>query len=125
MAYLSSSGQEPAGENTPATPYAAMGFARRGSFGWSIAITVAGWILLSPAALVYGGFWLMAVAMGSGSAGSGDPGFDMMTLGMVASAVCAPLLWGFALFRRSAALWVLGALASIPAIVGGIDVVTA
>ena len=126
MAHLSNSNQDPAEEDTPpeagnaATPDDATGLERRGSVGWSVAITFAGWVLLSPAALVYGGFWLLGVAMGSG--GGTVSG---LTLLMVASAVGAPILLGFAFHRRSVTLWILGALASVPAIIGGIYVVTA
>lgn len=123
MAYLSSSNEDPAGEDKPLEPVPAKASGADSRVGWSIAITLIGWIVLSPAALVYGGFWLMAIAMGSGS--SSDGGYELRTLAMIASAMGAPLLLGFALHRRNKTLWILGALAAIPALVGSIQVVTA
>ena len=125
MAYLSISDNDPAGEGKPLEPMraTASGAGSNSRVAWSIAITLTGWIVLSPAALVYGGFWLMALAMGSGS--SSDGGYELRTLAMIASAMGAPLLLGFALHRRNKTLWILGALATIPALVGTIYVVTA
>lgn len=123
MAYLSSSNEDPAGEDKPLEPVPAKASGSNSRVGWSIAITLIGWIVLSPAALVYGGFWLMALAMGSGN--SSDGSYELRTLAMIASSMGAPLLLGFALHRRNITLWILGALAAVPALVGSIYVVTA
>ena len=117
MAYLSRNGEEPAKQPavTEQKP--------TGSVGGAIAIALGGWLLFSPAALFYGVFTLLSVGMDSPS--SSTASFYVQALFVVASAVGAPLLLALALYLRKNSLWIFGAIAAIPAIIGFIHITTA
>ena len=120
MAYLSNSNHAP--EPTSAKEIPAL--KARGNLGGAVAITVIGWLVFSPAFLVFAGFSLMAALMSSGNGDSNNSNFYVQSFFVGASAVASPLLLGMALYRRSTGLLIFGALATIPAILGLIHVAT-
>ena len=117
MPYLSRDSQGPDGQNTPVEANNNSEPQTRGSAGWAIALTVVGWVLLMPAALVIGAFAVFAAQVSPEAGGTNDFADSLPAILGAASALCAPIILGLALYRKSGGLWLLGALVVIPAVI--------
>lgn len=124
MPYLSRESQSPEGQETPVEKTSNTGAPTRGSAGWAIVLTVVGWVLLMPAALVIGAFAIIAAQVGPEAGGTTNFSDSLPAIFGTASAVCAPVILGLALYRKSGGLWLLGALVAIPAAIAALTLGT-
>lgn len=118
MAYLRRDGQDPDGLTSPVDPPATSGPQTRGSVAWAVALTVIGWVVLAPGALVIGAFSMFALSVSPDAGGGLSPAEALKFILVVASAVGAPIMLGLGVYRKSATLGTIGAFAVFPALYG-------
>ncbi|MHA7178331.1 hypothetical protein ACX80D_16970 [Arthrobacter sp. Sr24] len=117
--------QDPQEQQIPAAATAATGTQTRGSVLWAVILTVVGWVVLLPGALVIGAFAMVALGVSPDAGGGLDPTEGLKTILIVASALCAPVILGISVYRKSATWGIIGAFAAIPGLFGLITIASA